>query len=136
MIDHKKIIFRYRAFGRGGGARGGTQLLQHCFYYDFFIECINWDFEARIAKSLLDFFHNRDTYYRKRDILSCWIWTSVLRDSSSEIVLFIRDWIAIFNWKYSVTQSYVNSFWWDVVLDTFNNVFRDEDNILYQIWIK
>ena len=35
---------------------------------------------------------------------------------------------------YSVTQSYANIFWGDVVLDTFNNVSRDE--ILYQIYIK
>ena len=37
---------------------------------------------------------------------------------------------------YSVTQSYANSFWGDVVLDTFNNVSRDEDNILDQIYKK
>ena len=37
---------------------------------------------------------------------------------------------------YSVTQSYANSFCGDVVLDTFNNVSRDEDNILDQIYIK
>ena len=36
---------------------------------------------------------------------------------------------------YSVSQSYANSFWGDVVLDTFNNVSRDEDNILDQIYI-
>ena len=34
---------------------------------------------------------------------------------------------------YSVTQSYANSFLGDVVLDTFNNVSRDEDNILDRI---
>ena len=34
---------------------------------------------------------------------------------------------------YSVTQSYANSFGGDVVLDSFNNVPRDEDNILDQI---
>ena len=34
---------------------------------------------------------------------------------------------------YSVTQSFANSFGGDVVLDTFNNVSRDEDNILDQI---
>ena len=33
-------------------------------------------------------------------------------------------------------QSYANSFWADVVLDSFNNVSRDEDNILDQIYIK
>ena len=37
---------------------------------------------------------------------------------------------------YSVTQSFANSFWRDVVLDTFNNVSRDENNILYQIYVK
>ena len=37
---------------------------------------------------------------------------------------------------YSVTQSYANSFWGVVVLDTFNNVSRDEANILDQIYIK
>ena len=37
---------------------------------------------------------------------------------------------------YSVTQSYVNSFGGYVVLDTFNNVSRDEDNILDKIYIK
>ena len=37
---------------------------------------------------------------------------------------------------YSVTQSYANSFWGDVVLDTFNNVSRDENNILDQIYNK
>ena len=36
---------------------------------------------------------------------------------------------------YSVTQSYANSFWGDVVLDTFNNVSMDEDNILDQIYM-
>ena len=36
---------------------------------------------------------------------------------------------------YSVTQSYANSFWGDVVLDNFNNVSRDEDNMLGQIYI-
>ena len=37
---------------------------------------------------------------------------------------------------YSVTQSYANSFWRDVVLETSKNVSRDEDNILDQIYIK
>ena len=37
---------------------------------------------------------------------------------------------------YSVTQSYANSFWGDIVLDSFNNVSRDEDNILDQIYIE
>ena len=37
---------------------------------------------------------------------------------------------------YSVTQSYANSFLGDVVLDTFNNVSRDEDNIGDQIYVK
>ena len=37
---------------------------------------------------------------------------------------------------YSVTQSYSNSFGGDVVLDTFNNVSRDTDNILEQIYKK
>ena len=37
---------------------------------------------------------------------------------------------------YSVTQSYANSFLGYVVLDTFNNVSRDDDNILDQIYIK
>ena len=41
----------------------------------------------------------------------------------------------VMNW-YSVMQSYANSFWGDVVLDTFNNVSRDEDNILDKIYIK
>ena len=39
-------------------------------------------------------------------------------------------------YSYSVKQSYANSFWGDVVLDTYNNVSRDEDNILDQIYIK
>ena len=34
---------------------------------------------------------------------------------------------------YSVTQSQSNSFLGDVVLDSFNNASRDEDNILDQI---
>ena len=34
----------------------------------------------------------------------------------------------------SVTQSYANSFWGDVVLDTFNNVSRYKDNILDQMY--
>ena len=37
---------------------------------------------------------------------------------------------------YSVAQSFAISFWGDVVLDTFNNVSRDADNILYQIYLK
>ena len=37
---------------------------------------------------------------------------------------------------YSITQSYANSFWGDVVLDSFNNVSMDEDNILDQIYKK
>ena len=37
---------------------------------------------------------------------------------------------------YSVTQSFANSFSGHVVLDTFNNVSRDEDNILDQIYKK
>ena len=35
---------------------------------------------------------------------------------------------------YSVTQSYANSFLGDVVLDSFNNLSRDEDNILEKIY--
>ena len=38
--------------------------------------------------------------------------------------------------RYSVTQSYANSFWGYVVLDSFNNVFRNDENILDQIYIK
>ena len=52
-----------------------------------------------------------------------------------EIFLWIRPWCHI-HICYSVTQSYVNSFWGYVVLDTSNNVFRDEYNILDQIYIK
>ena len=37
---------------------------------------------------------------------------------------------------YSVTQSFANSFWGNVVLDSFNIVSRDEDNILDQIYVK
>ena len=37
---------------------------------------------------------------------------------------------------YIVTQSYADSFRGDVVLDSFNNVSRDEYNILYQIYVK
>ena len=37
---------------------------------------------------------------------------------------------------YSVTQSYANSFWGDVVLDSLNNSSREEDNILDQIYKK
>ena len=46
-----------------------------------------------------------------------------------------QGWIRIYQ-GYSVTQSYENSFWGYVVLDTFNNVSRYEDNILDQIYIK
>ena len=35
-----------------------------------------------------------------------------------------------------VTQSYENSFWGNVFLDTFNDVSRDEDNIWDQIYMK
>ena len=38
--------------------------------------------------------------------------------------------------RYSVTQSYANTFLGYVVLDTFNNLSRDENNILDQIYIK
>ena len=38
--------------------------------------------------------------------------------------------------EYSVTQSYANSFWGDVVFDTFNNVSRDKNKILDQKYIK
>ena len=38
--------------------------------------------------------------------------------------------------QYSVTQSYANSFLGYVVLNTFNNVSRDEDNILDQIYMQ
>ena len=41
-----------------------------------------------------------------------------------------------FPFLYSVTQSYANSFWGDVVLDSFNNTFRDEDNISDQIYTR
>ena len=34
----------------------------------------------------------------------------------------------------SVTQSYANSFWGNVVLDTFNNVSGNEDNILNHMY--
>ena len=37
---------------------------------------------------------------------------------------------------YRGTQSFANSFSGHVVLDTVNNVSRDEDNILDQIYIK
>ena len=37
-------------------------------------------------------------------------------------------------YSYSVTQSYANSCRGDVVSDTFNNVSRDEDNILDQMY--
>ena len=40
------------------------------------------------------------------------------------------------NYTNSVNQSYANSFWGDVVLDTVINVSRDEDNILVQIYMK
>ena len=33
-------------------------------------------------------------------------------------------------------RNHANSFWGDVVLDTFNNVYREEDNILDQIYVK
>ena len=38
------------------------------------------------------------------------------------------------NITYSVKQSYANSFWGDVVLDSFNYVSKDEGNILDQIY--
>ena len=38
--------------------------------------------------------------------------------------------------RYRVTQSYADSFWGDVALDSFNDVSRDEDNILDQIYLK
>ena len=65
--------------------------------------------------------------------------------------MILKDWTTQWHWtrdsgiaskwndatmRYSVTQSYQNSFWGDVVLDTFHNVSRDEDNILAQIYIK
>ena len=37
---------------------------------------------------------------------------------------------------YSVTQSYANSFWGYVVLDSFKNVSRNGENILDQIYKK
>ena len=44
--------------------------------------------------------------------------------------------IKITEFTYSVTQSLANSFWGYVVLDSFINVSRDEDNILDQIYIE
>ena len=44
--------------------------------------------------------------------------------------------IILYDINYRVTQSLANSFRGYVVLDTFNNVSRDEDNILDQIYIK
>ena len=38
--------------------------------------------------------------------------------------------------SYRVTQSWSNSFWGDVVLDNFENAFKDEGNILDQTYIK
>ena len=38
--------------------------------------------------------------------------------------------------RYSVTQTFANSFGGYVVLDTFNNVAKDEDNIIDQIYVK
>ena len=38
--------------------------------------------------------------------------------------------------KYSVTQSLCNSLLGDVVLDSFNTVYRDEDSILDQTYQK
>ena len=36
-------------------------------------------------------------------------------------------------YQYSVMQSDGNSFWGDVVLDSFDMAYRDEDNILDQM---
>ena len=47
------------------------------------------------------------------------------------MVLFERGFAEILFFFYSITQSYANSFL-DVVLDSFNNVSRDEDNFLNQ----
>ena len=47
-----------------------------------------------------------------------------------------QDFMDPYQCVYSVTKSYMNSFWGDVVLDTFSNVSRDEDNILGQIYKK
>ena len=38
--------------------------------------------------------------------------------------------------SYSVTQSYSNSLLGDVVFDSFNKVYRDDDNILDQTYQK
>ena len=49
----------------------------------------------------------------------------------------IHEWFLTFpNFIYSVTQSYANSFRGYVVLDSFNNVSMDEENIFDQIYIK
>ena len=58
----------------------------------------------------------------------------VQRSISVRTILFYVDLVE--TTLYIVTQSYANSFWGDVVLDTFNNVYRDEDNILDQIYRK
>ena len=56
--------------------------------------------------------------------------------SSKTIRLWLHNPVCKNYLNYSITRSYANSFWGYVVLETFNNVSRDEDNILDQIYIK
>ena len=51
-------------------------------------------------------------------------------------ILTVNRWVQLFCRikAYSVMQSDGNSFGGDVVLDSFNKTFRDEDNILDQIY--
>ena len=53
-----------------------------------------------------------------------------------ECIFSYEYYIILTTYTYSVTLSYANSFWRDVVFESFNNVSRDEDNILDQIYQK
>ena len=52
------------------------------------------------------------------------------------IVVYLSVFISFILKPYSVMQSYRNSFCEDVVLNSFNMVYRDEDIILDQIYMK
>ena len=58
------------------------------------------------------------------------------KTTSPQKLFIMIAWHCSIPTRYSVTQSFANSFWGYVVLDSFNNVSRDEDNILYQIYMK
>ena len=70
-------------------------------------------------------------YFKKLNIfISLSIFCSIKKQSTS--VFFIL--LSYLNMMYSVMQSDGNSFCGDVVLDSFNVEYRNEDSILDQIW--